>query len=419
MDINRPQALLLTMLFARAVFGQHPCAVPGSGARGDAEAAFNAYVLDYRAQGLHLDQQVHCIPVVVHVINDPLFPLQRVVDQLDRTNEHLRRTHIDAIHTRPAFLPHAVDSHIELRLAASTPEGSTFTGMRHIQVPDYHFGMIPEIIAAHIFDHTRYLNVWVFPGLLSAWGVFPWEASAVNDGVVVPPEYMGYELGGDDPDAQGGKIFTHEVGHFLGLYHTFHGVPDLGNCDDGACDHTGDLCCDTPKDWRVFPIPGEDCSYETIFCEDGGTIVTNDENYMFYNPDRCLNMFSGDQRIRMRACLHGPRHTLTTAETHAATGISCLSVGGVDGVSPGGGQGLFVYPNPSDGMVQMRVPAGIHGTASLHVRDALGRVVLVRQVFVDRHGPGIPIDLRPCAPGPYILEFVCGIWRGSRRVQVW
>jgi len=411
--------LLFTLFIPCFVHAQHPCAMPDVNAQGDAEAFFNAGVLAFRDQGLHLNTDVHCLPVVVHIVNDPAFPVLRVQQQLERTNEHLRRTHIDAVHTRPAFVPNATDSHIELRLASVAPDGTPFSGLHHIDVPGFHIGMAPAVIADHLFDRSRYVNVWVFPGLTNAWAVFPWDATDTNDGIVVPPEHLGYELGGNDPDAQGGKIFTHELGHYLGLYHTFHGWQNLGDCDDSACDFTGDRCCDTPKDWRVFPIPGEECWFETLFCDDGGTIVTNDENYMFYNPDHCLNMFSHDQRIRMRACLHDLRQSLTTAATHASTGISCLSVGFDDDASVYTGERLVVFPNPTDGIIYLRVPSGIRGPLQFRVLDATGRLVL-REVL-QRTGPDAPLrsDVGKLPPGIYSVELVGASWRAVERVVRW
>src|SRR5512138_3405547 len=84
------------------------------------------------------------------------------------------------------------------------------------------------------------LNIYTCkPGQnLLGWSVFRWssQAGTNQDGVVIhygslPNGYLSpYNLGG---------TATHEVGHYLGLYHTFQ-----GGCDTGTCSNSGDLVCD-------------------------------------------------------------------------------------------------------------------------------------------------------------------------------
>jgi hypothetical protein len=44
---------------------------------------------------------------------------------------------------------------------------------------------------------------------------------------------------------------------------------------------------------------------------------------MYYAHDNCLNMFSKDQRARMRACLHHLRSKLVSSSNLAFTGVNC------------------------------------------------------------------------------------------------
>ena len=99
--------------------------------------------------------------------------------------------------------------------------------------------------------------------------------------------------------------FTHELGHYLGLEHTFHNERGdfVGRCDLAHDGSIGDFCADTPIDWD-WPLGVEQCVDGIKNCPGDSELVTQSENYMYYNEDSCRNMFSKDQRARMRACLY-------------------------------------------------------------------------------------------------------------------
>jgi hypothetical protein len=88
-----------------------------------------------------------------------------------------------------------------------------------------------------------------------------------------------------------GRTTTHEVGHHLGLFHTFDG------CDAGSCNTSGDLLCDTAH----HSEPDFDCVVTASSC--AGNPNTPIENYMNYTPDLCMDRFTVEQRRRMRCTL--------------------------------------------------------------------------------------------------------------------
>ena len=75
-----------------------------------------------------------------------------------------------------------------------------------------------------------------------------------------------------------GRTGTHEIGHWLGLYHTFR-----GGCGDGS----GDEVADTP------PVDSQ------FGCGWSGCNNFDDTNYMNYHDDRCMDHFTQGQLDRM------------------------------------------------------------------------------------------------------------------------
>lgn len=109
------------------------------------------------------------------------------------------------------------------------------------------------------------------------------------DGAIIEPSTM---PGGPDDRINEGKTVTHEVGHWLGLYHTFQ-----GQCLDQ------DFVADTPP---ARSPPGGfsfcDKPYNTCVDELGpnGTDAPDlNDNFMSYSTDPCMQDFTPGQIARM------------------------------------------------------------------------------------------------------------------------
>jgi len=122
-------------------------------------------------------------------------------------------------------------------------------------------------------------------GLLGI-ATFPmdYESAPQSDGIMLLHSTL---PGGNIAKYNLGRTLTHEVGHWVGLYHTFQ----------GGCKAPGDEVGDTPPQAKA----SEGCPKRVASCGTGELNLNN--NFMDYLDDACMDSFTPEQITRMRAQL--------------------------------------------------------------------------------------------------------------------
>ncbi|MFB4313878.1 zinc metalloprotease [Actinomadura sp. 21ATH] len=305
------------------------------------------------------------IPVVVHVVHRPDVPEQNISDeqiqsQLHVLNEDFRATNSDVRQVPEVWRGLVADAKILFRLADRDPEGEPTDGIVRVATDRPGFSWDDGVKSGRsggsdAWPTDRYLNMWVcaLTGGLLGYAQFP-GGPPDTDGVVILNTAFG-TTGLAAPPFDGGRTATHEVGHWLDLYH-------IWGDDDGACS-SDDKVDDTPKQGGANT--GRP-AFPHISCGNGphGDMFMN---YMDYTDDAAMFMFTQGQSTRMRACLEGARASFSiTGEQRPAEPL----------LEATGGAGPSTRPSVQDGEVERLLLDGERLTRELlgEIHAALGLV---------------------------------------------
>ena len=319
------------------------------------------------------------IPVVVHVIyknSSQNISDAQIFSQIDILNEDFRMNNSDASSVPSAFAGVAADCEIEFCLAVRDPNGNVTTGITRTYTTTSSFSGYTSMKYSSTggqdaWNTSDYLNIWVCnlaSGLLG-FATFPGGNSS-TDGVVCDYAYFG-NTGTATSPYDLGRTATHEVGHWLNLYHIW---------GDSYCGN--DYVSDTPKhEESNYGCP----SYpHASSCSGTGSSGEMFMNYMDYTNDACMFMFSTGQKNRMRATLNGSRSSLLSSLgcqvvyppiilSSTTTNLSCslandgsINLSAIGGVSPLS----YVWSNGSTTQDISNLSSGYYNVT---VTDAVGQ----------------------------------------------
>ena len=304
--------LFFLFIYQESVFCQNerPCANP--------QVYRNSKIRDFSAGGKYFEDwiskverqeiartaadndEIYALPVVIHIIhNGEQIGEGRNLSQ-ERINEQMIILNNDygKVAGTPGFNTHpaGVDTRIRFCLATTDPNGQPSNGIVRIQATQESFDFTNENTLfknLSFWDPNKYLNIWVvkftgdqyigyaqYPFIQALWAdslAFPLPVPDVQpDGVVIE-----YRVFGNVPTGQSGpfasynkgRTVTHEIGHYLGLLHTWG---DGFGCTDP---NGTDYCEDTPKQGEFTA----GCPTTRQSCVQGTPVMK--ENYLDYTND--------------------------------------------------------------------------------------------------------------------------------------
>ena len=259
------------------------------------------------------------IPVVVHVIQSSsgtgFLSAAQVQSQIDILNEDFRAL--------PATNgANGVDTMIQFKLADIDPSGQPTTGITYSTNTTW-FNDGGSYWTSLAWDTNNYLNIYTnsAAGYLGYVPDLPQGGivGSSSDRVVCLWSAFGRNAPGGAPYDQG-RTATHEVGHYLGLWHTFEG----GCASVASCNSNGDTICDTNPE----SSPRFGCPNNPVSCGNSDPKT----NYMDYTDDLCMEDFTLEQARRMRCTLESWRPSL--ADVSGADPIADFSATPLSGDAP-------------------------------------------------------------------------------------
>ncbi len=324
------------------------------------------------------------IPVVVHVIyKDAVQHITKaqIESQIRILNEDFsRREGSNGFNTNEV----GADTKIRFALAKRDPKGQPTKGIVYKSTNIMQFNIAEEKMKSCLtggddpWPSDSYLNIWVcnLEQLYLGYSSFPGEPAEL-DGIVCDFEYFG-DIGTVVPPYHLGRTATHEVGHWLGLFHTWG--DDEYSLDKCA---GSDFIQDTPNQ----ETPSTSCyvgNHPSCNNENQGGDMY--QNYMDYTDDACMNIFTQGQASKMLTVLTCVRSNILFSNALKTVGINETKA-----------IQLIAYPNPTDGVLHFDLDSD--APKNIKVYNNLGQLLQYQNNTLTNE-----IDISDFQSGIYLVE---------------
>lgn len=263
----------------------------------------------------------YTVPLVIHIVHRNGIPVGDTENISDAEIQKGVRELNEAYNNEGQYqTADGVDANIEFCLASTDPNGNSTNGIVRVannEFADYdesfeRLGLKNE--ASPAWDPLSYCNVWLVYDIcngsncaIGGEGSFPENHGTNNDGIVM----VYFQLNR--------ALFAHEMGHYLGLFHTFQ-----GGCSNNDCTRDGDRICDTPP--QDSPTGGcntvnscntdeddssENNPFRSVALGGLGDRADIMRNFMDYTD--CRSSFTPQQSARMRSVVVNERVSLLSS----------------------------------------------------------------------------------------------------------
>ena len=346
------------------------------------------------------------IPVVVHVVHKQShnlgigtnIPQIQIDDAIRILNEDYRRMNPEFPNPpRNTFTSYAGDTELEFCLATTDENGNSTIGVTRTSTTKTSFDADDNTDSNAMkrtatggkdgWDALKYLNIWICNltnsqgGQTLGYAYLPGQQSqswtAWKDGLVIDYSYFGTVGNAASASQNDGRTPTHEIGHYLGLRHTFCEQEDAqGNpiCCDNDNNSSGGYVDDTPASKDIYwgnvntstnNNTCNDTQYSNTFTSD---VLDMDENYMSYAFTTW--MFSHKQINVMDYTMNastgqGGRAALKTSNGCMISGVNNMLHENL----------ISLHPNPTSDIVNFKFAMNIR-VNSIVIQNVLGEEII-------------------------------------------
>tara|TARA_R100001443_G_scaffold20619_1_gene32698 strand:+ start:5175 stop:6383 length:1209 start_codon:yes stop_codon:yes gene_type:complete len=246
------------------------------------------------------------IPVVFHVVwinRIQNLSTNVIHQQLEVLNEMFNAQNTDTNKLADTLKNWVGNFNIKFEIAHRDPNGFPTNGITRKKTIQPHFSYWNDPVKKSHYGTApwptnRYLNIWICDLNEGSMGYaqFP-GGPEETDGVVIDWQTVGNQIypwtALENHEWAKGKVLTHEVGHWLNLFHPWGN--NYGGCGEDFIPETS---------LQKGPIRPSDNCPDTLFseCQDSGRLFIR--HYMDYAGSSCMVCFTKNQVLRGLASLH-------------------------------------------------------------------------------------------------------------------